>query len=236
MKKEVFYVCYTNSNCSDIWDMFYNQQKKYTGINLLIISDKEVFSSIDKNKIYCYNNSEDYWNVWVNALEKFNVENFIYLQEDFILYNQVNDKKILDMVDYLNTTDHSFIRLIKSGNLNSKLVSKNLYEIESSNNDIFSMQPTIWKTKDYIRIMRNVMEKKWLETKNYQNYMKNNNIVGLYYFNNEPKRGLNHHDSELYPYVATALVKGKWNLSEYRSELLPLIEHYNIDINKRGIF
>jgi hypothetical protein len=216
--------------------MFYNQQKKYTGINLLIISDKEVFSSIDKNKIYCYNNSEDYWNVWVNALEKFNIENFIYLQEDFILYNQVNDKTILDMVDYLNTTDYSFIRLIKSGNLNSKLVFKNLYEIESSNSDIFSMQPTIWKTKDYIKIMKNVMEKKWLETKNYQNYMKNNNIVGLYYFNNEPKRGLNHHDSELYPYVATALVKGKWNLSEYRSELLPLIEHYNIDINERGIF
>jgi hypothetical protein len=234
MIKEVFYVCYTNSNCSDIWDMFHNQQKKYTGINLLIISDKDGFSTVDKNRIYCYNNDEDYWGVWVNALEKFNIENFIYLQEDFILYNQVNDKKILDLVNYLNTTDYSFIRLIKSGNLNTKIISENIYEIESSNNNIFSMQPTIWKTQDYVKIMKNVMEKKWLETENYQSYMKNNNIKGLYYFNDEPKRGLNHYDSELYPYIATALVKGKWNLSEYNKELMPLIDQYNINLKIRG--
>jgi hypothetical protein len=214
--------------------MFHNQQKKYTGINLLIISDKDGFSTVDKNRIYCYNNDEDYWGVWVNALEKFNIENFIYLQEDFILYNQVNDKKILDLVNYLNTTDYSFIRLIKSGNLNTKIISENIYEIESSNNNIFSMQPTIWKTQDYVKIMKNVMEKKWLETENYQSYMKNNNIKGLYYFNDEPKRGLNHYDSELYPYIATALVKGKWNLSEYNKELMPLIDQYNINLKIRG--
>jgi hypothetical protein len=58
----------------------------------------------------------------------------------------------------------------------------------------------------------------------------------LYYYNEEKKRGLNHYDSSIYPYIATALVRGKWNLSEYNFELKPLLEKYKIEINLRGIF
>jgi hypothetical protein len=66
--------------------------------------------------------------------------------------------------------------------------------------------------------------------------MCNNNISGLYYYNEEPKRGGNHYDSSIYPYIATALVKGKWNLSEYKKELGTLLEQYNIDKDLRGVF
>jgi len=57
----------------------------------------------------------------------------------------------------------------------------------------------------------------------------------VYYYNGEPKRG-GHHDSSIYPYIATAVVKGKWNLSEYKNELLPLLNEHNIVIENRGIF
>jgi hypothetical protein len=98
------------------------------------------------------------------------------------------------------------------------------------------MQATIWKTEDYIKIMNGVKDPKWLENKNYNNFMIQNNIKGLYYYNNEPKRGGAHYDSEIYPYIATALVKGKWNLSEYKKELGDILESNNIDINQRGKF
>ena len=45
-----------------------------------------------------------------------------------------------------------------------------------------------------------------------------------------------HYDSEIVPYIASALVKGKWNMSEYSKELIPLIDKYNININERGIY
>jgi hypothetical protein len=64
--------------------------------------------------------------------------------------------------------------------------------------------------------------------------MSKNNIKGLCHYNNEPKRGENHYDSDVYPYIATALVKGKWIMSEYSFELGSILEKYNIDINKRG--
>jgi hypothetical protein len=229
-------IVYTNSNCKDAWDMFIQQNKKHTKIDLCFISDLNNFKSIDDKKIFLYENADDYWSVWVMALKKFNVNNFIYLQEDFILYDNVNDDKIEYLTELLNNSEYSFIRLIKSGNLNNKKISDNLYEIESTNDNIFSMQPTIWKTKDYIKIMEGVKDPKWLENKNYNNFMVQNNIKGLYYYNNEPKRGGSHYDSEIYPYIATALVKGKWNLSEYKKELGTLLEQYNIDKDLRGVF
>jgi hypothetical protein len=229
-------IVYTNSNCKDAWDMFIQQNKKHTKMDLCFISDLNNFKSIDDKKIFLYENADDYWSVWVMALKKFNVNNFIYLQEDFILYDNVNDDKIEYLTELLNNSEYSFIRLIKSGNLNNKKISDNLYEIESTNDNIFSMQPTIWKTKDYIKIMEGVKDPKWLENKNYNNFMVQNNIKGLYYYNNEPKRGGSHYDSEIYPYIATALVKGKWNLSEYKKELGTLLEQYNIDKDLRGVF
>jgi hypothetical protein len=216
--------------------MFVSQNKLHTKMDLFFITDLNQFGEDSNNNIYKYNNEDPYWSVWVNALNKFNLKNFIYLQEDFVLYGEVNEVKINQLTEYLNNSDYSFIRLIKSGNLNNKLINENLYEIESSNENIFSMQPTIWKTKDYIKIMNGVKDSKWLENNRYNNFMAENNIKGLYYYNGEPKRGANHYDSELYPYIATALVKGKWNLSEYNEELSSLLEIYKIDVLKRGVF
>ena len=58
---------------------------------------------------------------------------------------------------------------------------------------------------------------------------------GLYSYHGEPKRGIYHHDSIVFPHIATAIIKGKWNLSEYPTELTPLLEKYNINPEVRGI-
>jgi hypothetical protein len=51
---------------------------------------------------------------------------------------------------------------------------------------------------------------------------------------NLAKIGLSHWQSEIYPYIATAIFKGKWNFSEYGAELEELLEEYRIDPNIRG--
>ena len=38
-----------------------------------------------------------------------------------------------------------------------------------------------------------------------------------------------HHDSSTYPYIATAIVKGMWNVSEYPEELKEVFNEYSID-------
>jgi hypothetical protein len=51
----------------------------------------------------------------------------------------------------------------------------------------------------------------------------------------EKRRGLYHYDSFVYPYVATAINKGKWNLNEYTEELNPIFEEYGINPFERGM-
>ena len=45
-------------------------------------------------------------------------------------------------------------------------------------------------------------------------------------YNGESKRGTSHYDSSIYPYVATAVVKGKWNMYEYKEELTRIFNEY----------
>ncbi len=225
-------IVYTNSKCKDIWSMFICEQARHLNDSFYFITD-EIIPFYPEDKQFLYSESDNYSDVWVNVLEKLNIEQFIYLQEDFILYDTVNLNKLTEYSEFLKNSDYSFVRLIKSGELNQQ-VSETLYEISPDNDYIFAMQATIWKTKDYIEILKNVHEPKWLETPNYKEYMKSNNIKGLCHFDNEQKRGGNHHDSNVYPYIATALVKGKWITSEYGELLIKLINHYQIDINQRG--
>jgi hypothetical protein len=228
-------VAYTNTNCSDLWGVFQNQTKKHSNIPLYMISDKEV-DNINLSGIFIYNNEDPYYKVWVNALQRFNSDYFIYLQEDFLLYQDVIQDKIDEYVNFLkNNPEYSFVRLIKSGQLSGTKLSGTLYEIESSNPFIFAMQATIWRTEDYIRLMESVKENKWLETSEYTHVMNRMGMKGAYHYDNEPKRGGNHFDTNVYPYIATALVKGKWIMSEYYRELSPMLIENNIDQNKRGI-
>jgi hypothetical protein len=44
-----------------------------------------------------------------------------------------------------------------------------------------------------------------------------------------------HWDSSIFPYIATAIVKGKWNIGEYEKELKPILDEWNIDVNVRGV-
>ena len=228
-------VTYTNSKCSDVWEVFTKQQEKYCGLPNFFLSDKTI-PNYDEST-FIYNNEDSYYSVWLKNLPNIKYEYFIYLQEDFILYDYVNKSLLEEYLNFLiSNKEYSFVRLIKSGNLNNKKISEHLYEIESTNSDIFSMQPSIWRTEDFLEIMMGTKNQIWLENQSYRDYMIEKKMKGVYHYDNENKRGLNHFDSSVYPYIATALVKGKWNLSEYKKELGDILESNNVDINQRGKF
>jgi hypothetical protein len=214
--------------------MFYEQNRKFCSYPLYLLSDVPHNGKKYKN-IYIYKNTQPYWKTWVQTLEDINPEFFIYLQEDFVLYDKVNEEKINEYKEFLKENPkYSFVRLLKSGSLQSVQASQTLFDIESDNQNIFSMQPTIWRTSDFIKLYKEVKASKWFENETYVQKCIELNIKGLYHYNNEQKRGQNHYDTDVYPYIATALVKGKWNTSEYSEELNPLLNTYNVNKEIRG--
>lgn len=227
-------VVYTNLNCNDVFTPFYKQNRKHCNLPLYAISDYDINLNIDG--FFKYKNNEPYYKVWVDALTKFNSEYFIYLQEDFFLYDDVKEEIVEEYKKELSNSKYSFVRLLKSGQLESKKIFNNLYEIDSSNKYIFSMQSTIWKTKDYIKLMNMVQSKIWYDEHSYRGKMIELNMKGLYHFEDELKIGSNHHNSNVYPYIATAVVKGKWNYKEYGEKLNKILMKNNINPEVRGKF
>lgn len=220
-------IVYTNHRCKDVFKLFKSQHDLNCTLPLFTISDYE--------GEYIYDENTPYYTHWVNALESIDDEYFIYNQEDFILYDKVDIDKLnfLKQVLELNP-QYSFIRLIKSGNNLPEIeLSPNLYPIGYNSFPLYSMQATIWRKDKFIQLYNNTQQNKWFECNIYEQACRDLSIEGMYYYNNEPKRG-NHYDSSIYPYIATAVVKGKWNITEYTPELSPLFEKYNINPEERG--
>jgi hypothetical protein len=222
-------IVYTNEKCKDVYDVFKKQHDLFCDLPLFVISD------------YCgdyqYSNEEPYFKHWLDALKLIEDDYFIYNQEDFILYDKVKTNILFEIRDFLRLNpQYSFVRLIKSGqNLSTNEIKKNLYLVGDESFPQYSMQATIWNKESFITLYENTQQEKWFECQSYEDSCKTLKIKGLYYYSNEPKRG-GHFDSSIYPYIATAVVKGKWNLSEYSNELYPLLMDNNIDLNTRGIY
>ena len=102
--------------------------------------------------------------------------------------------------------------------------------IDPKSDWIFSIQPSIWKKDKLISILKkNLNVNIWdLEYKSQRVVRKLNIQIGVL-AGNCKQRGMYHCDSEYYPYIATALFKGKWTISEYEKELSILFDKYNID-------
>jgi len=228
-------IAYTNSNCQDLWEMFIKENRKHTQMPLYMISDKAP-ENHGYEDVFIYKNEDPYYKVWIDAAQKFGGEYFIYLQEDFVLYDDVNQQKIDEYVEFLqNNPKYSFVRLLKSGYLYDKKLTQTLFELECTNLSVFAMQATIWRTADYIKLMSLVKDPKWLETEKYRDKMIALNMDGAYHYNGEEMGGQMHNNTSVYPYIATALIRGQWNMGEYGNQLTKILPEYNIDINKRGI-
>ena len=97
----------------------------------------------------------------------------------------------------------------------------------------FSIQPTL--------ILKDTLYEKLNELPPLNIYeleeaIQNNNKDFMCKIGGEIKIGSSHYNSLVFPYIATAIVKGKWNYLEYKNELDIILNEYNIDKNKRGIF
>jgi hypothetical protein len=233
----------TSSSCSDIWEMFFGQLKKYfPNQKVYIFSD--VYSPIfDGYELVIYDNKLDYRTQYLNSIKKVKENYCLNMNDDYILYDYVNVDEIKNILDIIkNDEDICQIRVAKGYNSTTiEYIKNNLFYLDIFQDFFFSQTTSIWNT----RILEKIHElspQSGIARKNNQPQLeveankicKLLNLKGLFYYNNEKKRGGAHYDSSIFPYIASALVSGKWNFTEYNNELLPLIYEYNINVNLRG--
>lgn len=243
----------THSSCSDIWQIFYDQIKKHlpqiTKIYFFTDSFETKLMELGKDVVVIkYDDTKTYRDQFLESIKFVTEKYFIYANEDYFLYDNVNWEKILYLTEILEKNEElSFIKLIKGPELTNKSNNykdyTNLYSLDNKSSLFYSMQASIWKTKDKEKIYQfspamHIADKG--NTLQFESHAYKTcsllNIQGCLYYEGEDKRGMHHYDSNVFPYIATALIKGKWNVKEYVNELYPIFVKYNIDPNQRGVF
>lgn len=232
---------YTHTDCKDIWPLFFGQTKKYlANLQKIIFVNKAIPEIDEQYQIITYDDSLQYTDRVINSLKQIDQnKNILFIHEDMLIYRQPKIDIIAEFVELIENKKASFIRLNKSSEgkyFVSSFLHTNLLLGDIDN--LFCIQPTLCKVKTLLKVFSLVPN---CNIWNFESLISplciKNNITQSFMTtdNNENKRGLYHWDSNIFPYVATAVEKGKWNFKEYNLELSKLLHDYHIDRNIRGI-
>ena len=231
-------VMYTHSDVKDVWLPFFGQTEKFMNDYHKIIFVNKRDSKIPSSFQTCiYDDSMNYKDRLLKCLKEINDELIIFHHEDMFLYDSPDIERLDKYTEFLsNMDDMSFIKLIRGGNevgIPSKVYPELKY-ITKNFEYIFAIQPTIWKKSKLIEMIEHSASGNiWEFEVHAQKACRDRNIYGFYVDDGGIQRGKYHWDSKVYPYVATAVVKGKWN-NEYLFELNKLFIKYNINPEIRG--
>jgi hypothetical protein len=230
-------VTYTHHRYTDVWPIYFGQlDELFPDIKSYVLSDV-VAKDYIRHSFIAYEDKYPYWKQWCDSLNKIKCEYLIYMQEDFFLYNRPNLTKLEYYCKYLkNHPVFSFLRLIAHSGLPVQCIENDIFYLRSGNPYVFAMQPTIWKKDKFMELYREARSNDFREKKEYVDATIKLGINGLYVYNGEQKRGMFHFDSSVFPYIATGLVRRKWNTVEYPEELDMLTRKYHIDMALRGFY
>jgi hypothetical protein len=235
----ITFFTYTHSNCKDLWPIYFDLLDKHAPNFKSLVAADITTDEYLKHKFVSYDD-KNYCQEIADIVEKYvETEYLIYMQEDFFLYSNVNLDELKYIKSFLDETTVSCTRLIKCGDVTNIAVKDKIYWVQTpdtkyESENYVSFQPTLWKTKDYINLYRNTPYTKFQEGNEFSKTMNMLNYYSTYYYNNDYKRGITHYDSSIFPYIATALIKGKWNISEYPEHLVNILNKYNINVTIRG--
>lgn len=229
---------YTHTDFSDVWPIFFGQTSIYMKDYDKTILVNRYSDEVPKDyKQLVYDESLPYHIRVHSCLSEMEDKPLLFLHEDMILYQEPIHADLASFFGLVENNQADFIKLIKAGNPpfeksglhnNLTLCPKGL---------LFSIQPTITTVNKlkHIYLMTpgsNIWDFE-SRVSGVCEYLGYTNCYMTCY-DSESKRGLAHWDSQCFPYIATAVTKGKWNYSEYPKELDSLFNQYAIDKTKRG--
>lgn len=216
---------YTYSKCADLHEAYFGRIKKYfPGL-------KNNYVTCDTNVSYAecivYDNNQPHSLQMINALKAIPTDYLIYSQEDYILFDYVKEEEVQNFISLMNENPQiTFIRLIESG-VGDNIVPYNteLSYVDSSSMYFYSTQISLWRKSDLFKMFGLSKVNSIFDEPLNSPYLKSMGAVGLFTTKKGSKVG-GHYNSYYYPYIATAKVKGKWNILEYPAEIENLFSEY----------
>lgn len=232
------FIFYSHSDYSDIWDVLFGQCDKYLkNQSKVLFTDMAGKGNVPKDwDVVYYDEKLPYQERVTSCLAQLEDEIVVFSHEDMIPCDDIDFKTLKDFEELIRDDSVDFIKLLRGGYSDNHLQSKeHAYLVDCPPDMVFTIQPTICK-KDRLMTMYSEtpgssiweFEAQTLHTAAHHEF-----AGRMAYRSTDKKRGMYHYDSSTYPYIATAIVKGKWYTSDY-PEIKDLLKSYKIDITERG--
>lgn len=222
-------IIYTHTEYKDVWPAVFGRIKKYIeNPSVYVFINKEDGAIPSDFKTIIYTDGKPYTVRLKECLSKIEEDVILFMHEDMILYESPRFDYIEKYSNYIKSGKADSVKLIYVKE--SDTVSDFDETLISNKYAKFSIQPTLISAERLVHILNSNRD---LNIWDFEvNIQKGNDYMCK--IGNEQKRGMFHYDSYVFPYIATAITKGVWNLKEYPNELKEVSEEYGIDLNKRG--
>jgi len=238
----------TVSKNSDVWNIFFDKIKEHISDaffeNKYVFVDDDMGALPDDYTVVKYDTNVKYKQQFESCIPEVTEKYCIYISEDYILYDNIDEQKIINFIDILEENNSlSFVRFMRGGVYDGPFekYSDNLYYVPDDKDYFYTNQAALWRTKNLEMVHKrgpnlHIANTDWQNSFEYQatKTCQELGYKGLFCYYGEEKRGMYHYDSSVFPHVSTALVKGKWNMSEYPQEMSKIINKYELDIRERG--
>lgn len=242
--QNIAHILYTHSDYKDVWPVYFGQQEKY-------------FNSFQQNYVFVdklspeipanyrqivYEDHLPYVDRLLSCLTLVSEEVIFFDHEDMFLYGYPKMENLLEFsmnIASNNSNNRGFdcIKLIRGG----KHFSRRLFHRSSIRTLfrfspwLFSIQPSFWNKSSFLQLLLlHRGENIWDFEGNAQKTVKRLKLKIGIPAEKTSKRGRLHWDSNVYPFIATAIVKGKWNFIEYGLLLNQILKCYDVDPEVRG--
>ena len=221
-------VCYTHSDYKFVWPYWEGQMEKYLlNLDWTVITDRSEDTDFKEYDKFYYEDGLGYKNRLLTTLGQMDPSLVIlFSHEDMFLMGEPDMWKLREFEKLVEDDKADCIKLIRAeDHLVKSDLHPNLYE--NPPHLKFAIQPTIIKVKTLMNILE---QAKGVTIWELESSMFVTTAISdkrtFFCYNGEEKRGSSHYDSSIYPYIATAVVKGEWNLAEYKKELKVLFQEY----------
>ena len=220
-------VVYTHTDMKDTWEMFFGQLKKYLPNNKVYVAVNETDTNLSDYIQIIYNDSNPYTDRWKEILPQIAEETILFLHEDMVLFDEVKLDYIERYYNLVNSDKVESVKLIYTNTTNPPSdIDSTLIQCT------FSIQPTLINRKNFVSLLDSVPP---LNIWEFESAIQSNGNHYMVKIGGEKQRGMYHCDSIVFPYIATAINKGKWNMSEYQKELDKMFKEYGVIPFNRGI-
>lgn len=233
---------YSHTDYKDVWPAFFGELEKYLGLGskIYLLIDKNVQGIPEYISQVIYNDTLPYSSRLVQALSSIHETHVLFLHEDMILSGLPEVSSIVNFVENHMKSGHEveYLRLIRAfGYFGVPQIGCPGFShiIKPFSRWIFSIQPSIWRREALVSLAESANGLGIWDFEVFgQKAIKRMGIKSATLNQKSVRRGKHHWDSKIFPYIATAIVKGKWNTTEYGPELNRVFKAYEIDPSVRG--